>query len=138
MDTAHYGSYTDARTHLKDILDAAEQGRPVIIQRDATRTAVVDADRLRDFLAKINTARAEVVFEAGGCAVFIPGLPVAADGADLDEALAEMVNALREYAEDWQDHLHVAPNHRDNWGLVQLIALSDDEQLRTWLAGVAR
>jgi predicted RNase H-like HicB family nuclease len=138
MDTTHYDSYTDARTHLKDILDAAAQGRPVIIRRDATKTAVVDADRLRDLLAKINAARAEVAFEAGGCAVFIPGLPVAADGADLDEALTEMVEALHEYAEDWQDHLHVAPNHRDNWGLVQLIVLSDDEQLRAWLAGVAR
>jgi hypothetical protein len=31
-----------------------------------------------------------------------------------------------------------APNHRDNWGLVQLIGLSDDEQLREWLAGPAR
>lgn len=138
MDTAHYESFTDARNHLKDILDAAAQGVPVIIRRDATRTAVVDADRLRDFLAKLNAARAEVVFEAGGCSVFVPGVPVAADGADLDEALTEMIDALREYAEDWQDHLNLAPNHRDNWGLVQLIALSDDEQLRTWLVGAAR
>jgi hypothetical protein len=29
-------------------------------------------------------------------------------------------------------------NHRDNWGLVQLIALSDDDQLRDWLVGSGR
>jgi hypothetical protein len=49
-----------------------------------------------------------------------------------------MVDALREYAEDWQDHLLDAPNHRENWGLVQLISLSDDDQLREWLVGEAR
>jgi hypothetical protein len=44
---------------------------------------------------------------------------------------------LREYAHDWQDHLLNAANHRENWGLVQLISLSDDEQLREWLVGSA-
>ena len=45
--------------------------------------------------------------------------------------------SLREYAQDWQDRLLDTPNHRDNWGLVQLIGLSDDEQLREWLVGAA-
>ena len=48
-----------------------------------------------------------------------------------------MVDALREYSNDWQDHLLDAPNHRENWGLVQLIALSDDDQLRAWLVPTA-
>jgi hypothetical protein len=52
-------------------------------------------------------------------------LPIAADGNTFDEAVMEMVDALREYAEDWQDHLLDAPNHRDGWGLVQLIGLRD-------------
>ncbi len=55
---------------------------------------------------------------------------MAADGASFDEAVSELIDALREYAEDWQSHLLNAPNHRDNWGLVQLINCSDDEQLR--------
>ncbi|MFL6121170.1 hypothetical protein [Actinophytocola sp.] len=67
--------------------------------------------------------------------VSMPGLPVAADGASFDEAIDEMIDALREYAEDWQERLLDAPNHRDNWGLVQLISISDDEQLRDWLLG---
>ncbi|GAB3709471.1 hypothetical protein [Nocardiopsis nanhaiensis] len=50
---------------------------------------------------------------------FIPGVPVAADGSTFDEAVTEMVDALREYAEDWQDRLLDTPNRRDNWGLVQ-------------------
>ncbi|MDQ3601345.1 MAG: prevent-host-death protein [Actinomycetota bacterium] len=138
MATAHYDSYTEARTHLRDLLDAARRGRPATIRRDASRAAVVDADRLRHFLAMRSPARAQVVPEADGWSVFIPGLPVAADGPTFDEAITEAVDALREYATDWQDHLLDVPNHRDNWGLVQLISLSDDDQLRNWLVGSDR
>lgn len=135
MHGVHYESYTDARSHLKDLLDAAERGRVATVRRDAVTTAVVDVARLRHFLTSLIPSHAEVVSEGGGWSVFIPGLPVAADGATFDEAIIEMIDALREYAEDWQDHLLDAPNHRENWGLVQLISLSDDEQLRDWLVG---
>lgn len=135
MSAVHYDSYSDARAHLKDLLDAAERGRVATVRRESASAAVLDAARLRHFLAAVVPSRAQVVAEAGGWSVFIPGLPVAADGATFDEAIEEMVAALRDYAEDWQDRLLDAPNHRDNWGLVQLISLSDDGQLRDWLAG---
>jgi predicted RNase H-like HicB family nuclease len=133
----HFDSYTDARTHLKDLLDAAEKGRVATIRRDHARTAVVDVVRLQHVLVSMSQPRAHVVAESGGWSVFIPGLPVAADGATFDEAITEMIASLREYAEDWQDRLLDTPNHRDNWGLVQLIGLSDDTQLREWLVGAA-
>ncbi len=131
----HYDSYTEARAHLKDLLDAAERGRVATVRRDAGKTAVVDVERLRRFLASVSPSRAKVVAEADGWSVFIPGLPVAADAAAFDDAVSEMIVALREYAEDWQERLLDAPNHRNNWGLVQLISLSDDDQLRDWLVG---
>lgn len=138
MPAVHYDSYTDARTHLKNLLDAAERGRVATVRRESARTAVVDVERLRSVLASLVPSRAQVVPEAGGWSVFIPGLPVAADGATFDEAVIEMIDALREYADDWQERLLGAPNHRENWGLVQLICLSDDNQLREWLVGSAR
>ncbi len=138
MSITHYDSYTEARAHLKDLLDAAERGRVATVRRDAGRTAVVDVGRLRSALASLSPSGAQVVAEAGGWSVFIPGLPIAADGATFDEAVAEMIVALREYAEDWQERLLDAPNHRDNWVLIQLISLSDDDQLRDWLVGPDR
>jgi predicted RNase H-like HicB family nuclease len=138
MSITHYDSYTDARAHLKDLLDAAERGRVATVRRDAGRTAVVDVERLRAVLAALIASRTQVVAEAGGWSVFIPGIPVAADGATFEEAVSEMVDALREYAEDWQERLLDAPNHRNNWGLVQLISLSTDDQLRDWLVGPGR
>ncbi|GAA1621018.1 hypothetical protein GCM10009733_016950 [Nonomuraea maheshkhaliensis] len=62
-------------------------------------------------------------------------MPMGADGSTLDQAIAEMVEGLREYAEDWQDRLLDVPRHRENWGVVWLISLSDDDQLRAWRMG---
>jgi predicted RNase H-like HicB family nuclease len=138
MSGVHYDSYTEARAHLKDLLDAAQRGRSATVRRESATAAIVDAERLRHFLASINSVRPEVVAEADGWSVFLPGVPVAADGATFDEAITEMIAALREYAADWQDRLLDAPNHRDNWGLVQLVVLSDDDQLRAWLVGTTR
>lgn len=138
MTSVHYDSYSEARAHLKDLLDAAEKGRVATVRRDSATTAVVDVVRLRHFLVTLVPSHAQVVPEAGAWSVFIPGLPVAADGETFEAAIAEMVEALREYAEDWQERLLDAPNHRENWGLVQLISLSDDEQLHDWIVGAAR
>lgn len=63
MSTTHYDSYTDARAHLKDLLDAAERGRVATVRRDARRTAVVDVERLRSALARLSPSRAQVVAE---------------------------------------------------------------------------
>jgi predicted RNase H-like HicB family nuclease len=138
MAAVHYDSYTDARNNLKNLLDAAESGQVATVRRESATTAVLDAARLRYLLASVVPSRARVVQEADGWSVFIPGLPVAADAVTFDEAIDEMAEALREYAQDWQDHLLNAVNHRENWGIVQLISLSDDEQLREWLVGSAR
>ncbi len=79
--------------------------------------------------------RPEAVAEAQGWSVFLPGAPVAADGADLDAAVDEFVAALREYAEDWQARLRFAPNHRHQWPLVQFVALTSDADLSEWVRG---
>lgn len=134
----HYSSFSHARSNFKELLDAAEQGRVATVRRESATSAVVDAGRMRHFLASVIPSRAQVVPEAEGWSVIIPGLPVAADAESFDEAIADMVLALREYAEDWQDHLRDAPNHRENWGLVQLIVLSNDDHLRSWLVGDTR
>ncbi len=138
MTAVHYDSYTDARNNLKNLLDAAESGVVATVRRDSSTSAVLDAVRLRHLLASVVPSRAQVVQEADGWSVFIPALPIAADGATFEEAITEMIDALREYADDWQDHLLNAGNHRDNWGLVQLISLSNDDQLREWLGGPSR
>lgn len=105
MATLHYDKVADVLDNFKALLDAAERGRPATLRRDKQTAALVDADRLRYFLGTTApNANATVVAEADSWWVFTKGLSISADGATLDEALDEMVAALREYAEDWQDH----------------------------------
>lgn len=127
-------SVADARTHLKDLLDAANEGRTATVNRGGQLSAVVDAERLREALALLVPAGAQIVPEADEFSAFIPGIAIAT-GATLDEAVDDLILALREYAEDWGTRLRQAPNHAGNWGLVQLVGLSNDEQLHDWLVG---
>jgi predicted RNase H-like HicB family nuclease len=132
MPEVWFDSVAEGRSHLRELLDAAAQGFPAGMRRDNAGFAIVDAARLRRLLA-VRSGHAEIVAEADGWSIFVPGIPVAADGETLPEATAEMIDALREYAADWIDRLHVAPNHTDNWWLVQLVELSSDAELADWL-----
>ncbi len=66
----------------------------------------------------------------------LPGLPIAADGLTFDDAADEFIDALAEYAEDWEKRLRSAPNHAANWPLVQFIRLSSRDALRDWIVHV--
>ncbi|MCX5560413.1 hypothetical protein [Streptomyces sp. NBC_00038] len=90
MAAVHYEGYTEARTHLRDLLDAADDGRVATVRRDSGRAAIVDVERLRRHLALACPSNAQVVAEEGGWSVFIPGLRVAAGGGSFDAAIGEI------------------------------------------------
>lgn len=130
-----FHSAREGREHFKAILDAADDGLPVTVNRDSRRIAALDADRLVHFLMSVRQANAQVVAENDGWSIFLPGLPISADGATLEEAAEEMIAALRDYADAWAERLRHAPNHAENWGLVQIVSLASDEELRAWILG---
>lgn len=129
----HYPSFSTARSHLKDLLDAAAEGIPASVARGGSRAVVVDAGRLTSLLRASRPANTQVVNEQGYWAAILPGTPLVGQGDTFEESIADLVQVLRDYAEDWADRLRHAPNHADQWPLVQLVELSDDEQLRDWL-----
>jgi hypothetical protein len=130
-----YATSNEARDHMRDLLDAARDGRPATVRRESSRAAVIDAERLQSFLTHMNSSQIVMVAEAEGWSIMFPGTPIAADGSTVDDAVDEFIDALRDYADDWADHLRTAPNQEANWGLVQLVELSDDHQLRAWVTG---
>ena len=135
MTARHFTSYTQARQQFRAVLDAASSGFVTTIDRDDERFLVVSAEQQRRDLAALRPSRASVVAEGGGWAVILPGLPIHGDGETFDDALDDAVDALREYAEDWNARLRLAPNHAQNHVVVELVELSDDAQLRDWLVG---
>lgn len=96
MPTRHFDSYTAARTKFRVLLDPAHAGYVTTVQRDRERYAVVDGDLLRVELAKLLPSRAVVAAEGGGWSAILPGLPLAGEGDDLDEALDDPIDALRD------------------------------------------
>ena len=129
-------TYSETRRRLREVLDAAEVGKAAGIERRGSRVALVERDRLHGLLADSwRLGRPEAVAEAGGWSVFLPGTPIAADGADLERAVEEFIEALREYSEDWEDRLRLAANHEHLWPLVLFVAMSTDAELASWVYG---
>lgn len=133
----HFHSDANARNSFRAVLDAASAGLVTTIDRDNERFVVVSAARQRDLLVALRPSRAEVIEEGGGWSVILPGLPVHGDGDTFDTAVEDALEALREYAADWNERLHTVSNHRGNDVVVALVELSDDDQLRDWVLGGA-
>ncbi|MDO5618094.1 hypothetical protein [Kocuria sp.] len=130
-------SSSEARQNFKQVLDAAENDFLVSVRRGSAHTALVSAPHLRRYLELTCPAHARTVLEDNGYVIFMEGLPFAAEGSTLQEALDDLIVVLREYAADWGARLRLAPNHADRWGLVQLINLSSDQELIDWLKAEA-
>ncbi|AER48035.1 hypothetical protein COURTHOUSE_186 [Mycobacterium phage Courthouse] len=77
--------------------------------------------------------RPEISVEKSLWCIALPGVPIAAEAWFCDTCVTDFIDAAREYAWDWTDHLHRAPNHEQNADLVCFIQASTDRQLRNWV-----
>jgi len=78
-----------------------------------------------------------VNFDTNGAVILrVTELPaVVGVGNSLPEAGEMLVDSLRDYAADWDDRLHLAPNHAENEAVVRAIQASSDEELIGYLVG---
>ncbi|MDQ1248076.1 MAG: hypothetical protein QG597_2448 [Actinomycetota bacterium] len=132
-----YAKITDARRQLKDVYDTASANISVVIRRDFDEpVALLPKDSILRALRALVPLDPEVRFdEDGHVYVWLPGLPISADDADFDGAIGSLVAALRDYADEWVDDLRHFRNHEANWGLVNLVLLSSDDELVAHLVG---
>jgi hypothetical protein len=128
-------NYTETRKNLREVLDSALEGTPVAVVRNAEPPVAMVA--VSSFLKTVRPTlpRPMAVHEEDGWYILLPGTPVASDGPDPESALDEFIDALYEYAEDWVERLHLAPNHQGNWGLVQFVSLAGEVGIRAWVTG---
>ena len=135
MPAVQYDRFTEARNHLKELLDAAEEGRPAAVIRQDRSTVLVDRTRFVRYLMALNAGRVELVPDGDAWLAVLADSPISAEGDDAADAIDELIDAMREYAEDWSARLRLALNHEQNWGLVQLVDHSSDDELRAWITG---
>ena len=133
MSIADYETVSTARSQLGDVFRRAEARTAVTVRRDGELYAVLAAEPLRELLVHSIPSQVTVHRESGEVVALMRDQPFVASGLTVDEAVDDLITVLREYQEDWEDHLSTAPNHAPNWGLVQLVKLSTDDQLREWL-----
>ncbi|WP_116115761.1 prevent-host-death protein [Austwickia chelonae] len=134
MPSVEFATVTEARAGFKAMFEAAQNGGAGLVHRDGHRFALVDADRIADALHAALPITPEVYFEEDVVGLALPGAPFAAEGNDLEEAAEEMIEALREYAQDWEELRH-APNHAHLSLLVLFVVISTNEKLKAWLTG---
>lgn len=135
MSAVKYAKFDEARAHLKDLLDAAAVGRAAVIERSSRTTAFVDRDLLVEQLRRLLAADFQLAADGDRWLAAVAGTPVAGEGDTADESVDDLIDALRDYAEDWGERLRHAPNHRSAWPLVQLVDLSEDDELHAWIVG---
>lgn len=132
----HFNTYTSARQHFRAVLDAARAG---LVTTVARCRALCRRARRAGSGGPCKASAFERASRRGGWRLGSrpPGLPIHGDGETFDAALDDVIVALREYAEDWNDRLRLVPNHAQNRAVAELVELSTDDQLRDWLLGGA-
>ena len=128
---------TDVRQHWRTHLDRASEQLPVAFSRGDETFSLVSSSLLQGLLRRSVPAPV-VVAEDDGWSVFLDGYPIAADGADLDEALEDFVVALTDYVDAWVDRLHTVSNHQGAAPLALLVKSSSPDELREWARGSVR
>jgi predicted RNase H-like HicB family nuclease len=128
VSATEFRTLSASRTALTTIFDRAEAGSATVMgRRGHSPVAVLPVDRADEALAANFPLDPKVSFGAGGVAAWIAELPVHAQGATIEEAGQALVEALREYADDWESSLRHAPNHAENWGYVFRVRLRPDD-----------
>ena len=118
---------TEARRHLPALLDMARGGEwPLIGRRGRSEAVLADVAELDELLSATYRFHPEVDFAEQGVGIWLPELETHGVGAGLDDAMADLADALVDYAADWLDHLRHAPNHRPRAGYVRRIQLAGD------------
>lgn len=132
-----YPKISAARDDIGQIYSTVERHLVVGISRGTDApVAVIRRDDLKKALQSLCPLEPQVRFsKEGEVSMWIDDLPVNSQGINLEEAEQSLIEALRDYAKTWVEDLKEYPNHKHRWDIVNLVLLSDDEELRVFLFG---
>ena len=133
----HYPKISSAREAISQIYSTVERHLVVGISRENDApVAVIRKDDLKQALQTLYPISPQVRFDTKKqTSMWIDGIPVSSQGEDFDSAGHALIGALRDYANMWVEDLKDYQNHRERWPLVNLVLLSDDDELFAFLFG---
>lgn len=122
-------SMSDARAGFP-ALHREGQTAPVGITRRNHEFVLAGADQLAKWLGARHRFTTEVIYEKdGGVALWVPELALFGRGDSYDQARADLLAEVTDYLEEWEEDLHLAPNHKEREGWVRrLQLLAPDEE----------
>lgn len=132
-----YRSISAARSAISEIYNTAERHLAVAITRENDApVAVIRQDHLKKALQALCLLEPQVRFSSDGVvSMWIEGLPVTGQGENFDVAGVDLIASLRDYAKTWIEELRDYPNHKNRWDVVNLVLLSNDEEMHAFLFG---
>ena len=132
----HQFKAREARDHLSELMDRAENGGVAVVRRRSPMV-LVEREVLDSALATQFPFDVKASVTEGQTALWMDGLPVHGIGDSYDAAEDDFLDALVEYAEDWMEELRFAPNHRENRPLVDRVLMyaGDRGELRCVIFG---
>ena len=100
------------------------QQAPVGITRRNHEFVLAGADQLQRWLGARYRFTTEVIYEPdGGVALWVPELALFGRGETYGQAREDLLAEVLDYLDDWDDELHVAPNHKAREGWVRRLQL---------------
>ena len=132
-----YRSISAARSAISEIYNTAERNLAVGITRENdVPVAVIRQDHLKKALRALCLLEPQVRFSSDGAvSMWLVGLPVSGQGESFDAAGQDLIDSLRDYAKTWIEELRDYPNHKNRWDVVNLVLLSNDDEMRVFLFG---
>lgn len=132
----HQFKAREARDHLSELMDRAENGGVAVLRRNSPMV-IVEREVLDKALAAQCPFDVKASVTGGQTALWMDGFPVHGVGDSYDAAEDDFLDALVEYAEEWMQELRFAPNHRGNGPLVDRVLMyaGDPDELRRVVFG---
>ena len=132
-----YRSISAARSAIREIYNTVEGHLAVAITRENDApVAVIRQDHLKKALQALCLLEPQVRFASDGTvSMWLDGLPVNSEGESFDAAGQGLIDSLRDYTKTWVEDLRDYPNHKNRWDVVNLVLLSNDNEMRAFLFG---
>lgn len=116
-------SMSEARAAFPALHREGQSGTVGITRRNH-EFVLTGADQLAKWLGARHRFTTEVIYEKdGGVALWVPELALFGRGDTYEQARADLLAEVADYLEEWEEDLHLAPNHKEREGWVRRLQL---------------